>query len=61
MRNLFSAAIWLAIMVFIYITGYLLNKKTPKPKGCENLTADCEGCQAFDCSHNPAHHKEDAR
>lgn len=54
MNNITTAAIWMAVLVGTYITGYLLNKKTPKPEGCEDLTADCEGCQLFDCSHNPA-------
>lgn len=61
MSSLLSAALWLGLLVFIYILGYLLNKKTPKPKGCEDLTADCDGCQAFDCTHNPAHHKEEEK
>ena len=61
MNNLMSAALWMGVMVGIYITGYLLNRKTPKPEGCEDLTAECEGCQAFDCSHNPAHREEEIK
>lgn len=51
--------IWLTLLVFIYIGLYMWNKKTPKPKGCENLTADCDGCKMIDCTHNPVHHEEE--
>ena len=56
-----AAVIWMALLVFVYIGVYLMNKKTPKPKGCENLTAHCEGCGQFDCTHNPVHHEEDKK
>ena len=36
-------------LVGLYILFYLLNKKTPKPEGCENLEEDCEGCQITSC------------
>lgn len=58
MDHLLTAAFWLALLVGIYILGYLLNKKTPKPEGCENLTQDCEGCAMVDCTHNPVHKEE---
>lgn len=56
-----TAILWMGLLVFIYIGLYLMNKKTPKPKGCENLTADCDGCQLIDCTHNPVHHKEESK
>lgn len=59
MPSIVRAALWLGFIVGVYILGYLLNKKTPKPKGCEDLTADCGACQLVDCTHNPAHHKEE--
>ena len=49
------AVLFFAVLVAIYITLYLLNKKTPLPEGCENLKADCEGCKDFSCTNNPAH------
>lgn len=61
MNNLLVAAIWLGVLVSIYIVGYILNKKTPRPSGCEDLTAECDGCQSFDCTHNPAHQKEEVK
>lgn len=40
------------IMIFLvgaFVGSYLLNKKTPKPEGCENLDENCEGCQITSC------------
>jgi len=37
--------------IFLFIFTYLLNKRTPKPEGCENLSEECEGCQILTCSH----------
>jgi hypothetical protein len=45
-----AAIIWMAILVAIYIGTYILNKKTPKPEGCEELK-ECSGCANVACSH----------
>ena len=37
--------------VFLFIFTFVLNKRTPKPEGCENLGSECEGCQMTSCSH----------
>lgn len=44
-------------LVGIYIFLFLLNKKTPKPEGCENLKADCGGCKDYSCTNNPLHNQ----
>lgn len=49
------AILFFALLVTIYIVLYLMNKKTPLPKGCENLKADCEGCKDYACTNNPTH------
>lgn len=46
------AIILLCIGIFIF--SYLINKKTPKPDGCENIGEACDGCQVLMCSHNKA-------
>lgn len=51
------AILFFGLLVAIYITLYLMNKKTPKPEGCEDLHADCEGCKDFGCTNNPVHHQ----
>ena len=40
----------LAVCVAMFIGTFLLNKRTPKPEGCENIE-ECEGCQMTSCSH----------
>ena len=38
------------------VTGgdvYKRQSKTPVPEGCEDLTAECEGCKITSCAHNP--------
>ena len=34
-----------------FIGTYILNKRTPKPEGCEDIGSECEGCQITSCSH----------
>ena len=48
----------IAILVLIGLGAlfglfYYLNSKTPVPEGCEDLTAECEGCKITSCAHNP--------
>ncbi len=50
------AILFFGLLVAIYIILYLMNKKTPKPEGCEDLHADCDGCKDFGCTNNPVHH-----
>ena len=49
---------WKAIILFVVLSlivalGYFLNKRTPVPKGCENLKDNCEGCQMTSCINHP--------
>lgn len=55
--NILMAVLVFGVMVCVYIFLYLMNKKTPKPEGCENLRADCEGCKDFGCANHPSHHE----
>ncbi|MFQ6873982.1 MAG: hypothetical protein ACLT6Z_03910 [Coprobacillus cateniformis] len=50
----------MAILIVVFIGTYLLNKNTPKPEGCEELS-ECGGCNNIACSHNTAHHKEEVK
>ena len=50
---------FVAILVLVGLGGmfalfYYFNSKTPVPEGCEDLTAECEGCKVVSCAHNPA-------
>ena len=42
-------ALLVIVLIGLFIFTYLLNKKTPKPEGCENLEENCEGCQITSC------------
>ena len=53
--KIIPAVLLFAVLIGVYITLYLLNRKTPKPAGCENLRAECKGCQDFLCMNNPVH------
>ena len=47
------------ILLGLYILFYLLNKKTPKPEGCESLEENCEGCQITSCSNRKEKKEEE--
>ena len=51
--QLFLTILFFGSLVGIYIFLFLKNKKTPKPEGCENLKADCEGCKDIYCPNHP--------
>lgn len=40
-----------SILMALYIGSYLLNKRTKRPDGCEDLTASCTGCAITTCGH----------
>ena len=45
------AIVLIVVLVGLFIGTYILNKRTPKPEGCEEVGAECEGCQMTSCSH----------
>lgn len=49
-----KAIILFVILSSIVVLGYVLNRKTPVPKGCENLKENCEGCKISCCIHHPS-------
>lgn len=52
--RILSAILVFSVLVAVYIGTYLLNKRTKKPAGCEDLTASCTGCAVTSCSHHPS-------
>lgn len=50
-----AAVLLFAVLGGLYALLYYLNHKTPLPEGCENLKAECKGCQDVTCMNNPAH------
>lgn len=50
--KLIIAIIVIVALIFIFIGSYVLNKKTPLPKGCENLKINddvCLACNRTEC------------
>ncbi|MDD6302587.1 MAG: hypothetical protein PUA56_04745 [Bacillales bacterium] len=47
------------VCVALFVGTYLLNKKTKKPEGCENLEENCSGCSLVGCSHHPSNNLEE--
>ena len=48
-----AIAIILALLV-VFIVSFILYKKTPVPKGCENIAINdehCASCQNANCTH----------
>lgn len=53
--NTVFALLFLAVMGGLYAFLYTANHRTPVPKGCENLKAECEGCRITSCENHPIH------
>ncbi len=44
------------ILIILFLVSYVLNKKTPVPKGCENIKVseeNCSGCNNTLCKYYP--------
>ena len=57
-----KALIYFVILASVYCLGYILNHKTPRPEGCEDLHKDCASCNVLSCPANSVYEggKEDA-
>lgn len=47
--NALLGILFFAALLFVFIFLFMLNRKTPKPPGCENLRPDCAGCKDWSC------------
>ena len=53
MKELVIAIVVIAMLIGLFFVSYILNKKTPMPKECEDLKIDaskCATCQNELCS-----------
>lgn len=57
--NIVLAGVVMISLVGAFVGSYLLNKKTPKPEGCENIDDSCEGCQITSCPNRKEKIEED--
>ena len=53
-----AGILWGILIVGIYITLYVLNQRTPRPEGCDDIEPgeQCAGCHVVDCH---LHKRED--
>ena len=52
------AIVIIVVLVVLFIGTYVLNKRTPKPEGCEDLEAECETCPITTCLKNTSKKEE---
>ena len=57
--SIILAGVIMILLIGAFIGSYLLNKNTPKPEGCENISENCEGCQITSCSHRKENKEEE--
>ena len=57
-EQFFATVIIIGLLIAMFITFFLLNRKTPKPKGCEDLDAECETCPITTCLKNSSKKEE---
>ena len=55
------AVLFVVLCIGLFIFTYVLNKRTPKPEGCEDIGSECEGCQITSCSHYKEKKENDER
>ena len=56
MVYLIISIIVIIVLVVLFMVSFVLYKKTPAPKGCENLLINEENCMA--CSNQACAHKK---
>ena len=51
-EQIIAMVLVIGALIALFIVCFLLNKKTPKPEGCEDLDAECETCPVTTCLKN---------
>lgn len=57
-QTILIAGAILLVSIGLFIGSYLLNKKTPKPEGCQETSKECGACGIVSCSHHPVNSNE---
>ena len=57
-EQIIATIVIVGVLIAMFIVCFLLNRKTPKPKGCENLEAECETCPITTCLKNSSNKEE---
>lgn len=51
-EQIIAVVVIVGLLIGLFIVSFLLNKKTPKPEGCEDLEAECSTCPITTCLKN---------
>lgn len=51
-EQIIGTIVVLVVMIGLFVICFLANRKIPKPKGCEDLEAECENCPITTCLKN---------
>ena len=51
-EQIIGTIVVLVIMISLFIISFLMNKKTPRPEGCEDLDSECGNCPVTTCLKN---------
>ena len=57
-EQIIATIVIVGVLIAMFIVCFLLNRKTPKPKGCENLEVECETCPITTCLKNSSKKEE---
>lgn len=57
-EQIIATIIIIGVLIAMFITFFLLNRKTPRPEGCEDLDAECETCPITTCLKNSSKKEE---
>ena len=58
------AVVVIVVLVVIFVVSYVLYKRTPPPKGCEDIhpsEAKCHGCKDISCHFNLYYNQENEK
>lgn len=58
MPDFVIALIVLAVFAGIFVLSYVLNKRTPKPEGCDEIDESCLSCSNTLCRNKPKNKEE---
>ena len=57
-EQIIATIIIIGVLIAMFITFFLLNRKTPRPEGCEDLDAESETCPITTCLKNSSKKEE---
>ena len=57
-EQIIATIVIIGTLIVLFVVCFLLNKKTPKPDGCEDLEAECETCPITTCLNNSSKREE---